>query len=141
MALNVCDTNHELMVEQCIDILHQSELTCILMSISESGYPYATFIKPLCGLGIDTIYFTIDNDAVFVRNFNCNTKGSITYYSKENSVHLIGDVLVISAENLCQNITDTHLFSTIVPSGSVLLKFATHKACIHTGEEEYIMQM
>jgi len=138
--LNLMDTNTEMMVEQCIDLLHENDLACILTSVSTTGYPHATVIKPICGLNLETIYFILGNDAKLVKDYSCNTKGSITYYRGENSVHLTGDVSVISAEKLCEDVTDKHLFSTCVADGSVLLKFATDESYIHIGKENYILK-
>lgn len=139
--MNLMDTNTEMMVEQCIDLLHENDLSCILTSVSNTGYPHATVIKPICGLGIETIYFTIDNEAELVRNYNRNSKGGITYSGGESSVHLTGDVSVISAEKLCEDVTDMHLFSTCVPDGSVLLKFSTYKSYIRIGKADYVLQI
>ena len=135
------ETKAEMLVEQCIDILQEKDMSCILTSVSNTGYPYAAVIKPVCGLGIDTVYFILENDATLVKNFERNTKGSITYYSGDNSVHLMGDVSVISAERLCQDVTDTHLFSTSLADGCVLLKFSTHESYIHIGEGNYDLQI
>lgn len=139
--MNLANTNQDVLVEQCIDILHENELSCILTSISNTEYPYAVVIKPVCGLGIDTIYFIISEYEPCVQYFGQNTKGSITYYSGENSVHLTGDVFMISSEAQCQDATDIHLVSNSVPDGSVLVKFATNKSYIHIGKEDYVLQM
>ena len=138
--MNLMDMTTELMVEKGIDLLHENNLSCILTSVSDAGYPLATVIKPICGLSLETIYFILDKKAELVKNYNLNSKGGISYYSGKNSVQLTGDVSVISAEKLCEDVTDTHLFSTCVPNGCVLLKFATDESHIHIGEENYVLK-
>ena len=46
---------------------------------------------------------------------------------------------VISDEKLCEDVTDMHLFSTCVPDGSVLLKFATDESYIHISKKDYVL--
>lgn len=139
--MNLTNTNQDVLIEQCIDLLHENDLSCILTSISSTGYPKASVIKPICGLGIDTIYFRIGTDSALVEDFECNRKGSITYYRGENSAHIAGDIFVISSEELCQDVTDKHLLSASVPDGCVLLRFNAKEAHIQIGETNHIMQL
>lgn len=133
--------NKEMLIEHCIDILHEKDQVCILVSVSNTGYPLASIIRPAGGVGIENIYFILHDNSAIVTSFENNPKGSVTFYSGDNSVHLIGKVSVISSETLCKDETDTHFFSTSVDVDSVLLKFVAHESHIYMGEEYHFLQI
>ena len=133
-------TNKEKLIEQCTDILHEENQLCILTSISNTGYPFSAVIKPAGGIAIETIYFILQNNTTIVTNFEKNSKGSIIFYKGDDSVHLIGEVAVISSKTPCEDEIDEHFLGDVAEE-DVLLKFIAHEAHINIDEQYYTLQM
>ena len=134
------DTNKEMLIEQCIDILHEKDQLCVLASVLDTGYPLASVNRPAGGIGIKQIYFILSNTSAIVTSFENNEKGSVTFYSGDNSVHLIGNVSIVSTEKHCKDETDTH-FLEDVDADNVLLKFVAHESHINIGEQYHVLEM
>jgi len=134
------DTNKEMLIEQCIDILHEKDQLCVLASVLDTGYPLASVNRPAGGIGIKQIYFILSNTSAIVTCFENNEKGSVTFYSGDDSVHLIGNVSVISAEIHCKDETDTHFWED-VDADKVLLKFVAYESHINIGEQHHVLEI
>ena len=132
--------DEEMLIERCIDILHEKDQRCVLTSVLDTGYPLASVNRTTGGSGIKRIYFVLHNTSAIVTSFENNPKGSVTFYSGDNSVHLIGEVSVISSETLCKDKTDMHFWENI-GANNVLLKFIAHESHIYMGEEYHFLQI
>lgn len=135
------ETDKEMLIEHCIDILHGKDQLCVLVSVSNSGYPFTSVIRPAGGIGMKAIYFILRNNAAIVTNFENNPCSNVTFYSGDNSVSLIGEAFVISSEMLCKDGVDTHFYSTSVSAEYVLLKFVANEAHIHIDREYQTIQI
>ena len=134
------ETNKEMLIEHCTDILHGKDQLCVLVSVSNTGYPITSVVRPAGGIGIETIYFILYNNSAIVTSFENNPRGNVTFYSGDNSVHLIGNVSVVSTEKHCKDETDTH-FLEDVDADNVLLKFVANEAHIHIDGEYQTIQI
>ena len=135
------ETNKEMLIEHCTDILHGKDQLCVLVSVSNTGYPITSVVRPAGGIGIETIYFILYNNSAIVTSFENNPRGNVTFYGGDNSVSLIGEVFVISSETLCKDGVDTHFYSTDVRAEYVLLKFVVNEAYIHIDGEYQTIQI
>ena len=135
------ETNKEMLIEHCMDILHGKDQLCVLASVSNTGYPLTSVVRPAGGIGIETIYFILRNDSAIVTSFENNPRGNVTFYSGDNSVSLIGEVFFISSEMFCKDGVDTHFYSTSVRAEYVLLKFVANEAHIHIDGEYQTLQI
>lgn len=134
------DTNKEILIEQCIDILHEKDQLCVLASVLDTGYPLASVNRPAGGIGLKQIYFIFSNTSAIVTSFEKNEKGSVTFYSGDNSVHLTGNVSIVSTEKHCKDETDAHFFED-VDANHMLLKFVTHKSHINISGQYHVLEM
>lgn len=134
------DTNKEMLIEQCIDILHEKDQLCVLASVLDTGYPLASVNRPAGGIGIKRIYFILNKTSAIATGFENNKKGSVTFYSGDNSVHLIGNVSIVSTEKHGKDETDAH-FLEDVDSDNVLLKFVAHESHINIGEQYRVLEI
>ena len=132
------DSNKEMLIEQCIDILHEKDQLCVLASVLDTGYPLTSVNRPAGGIGIKQIYFILSNTSAIVTSFENNEKGSVTFYSGDNSVHLIGNVSIVYTEKHCKDETDAH-FLEDVEADNVLLKFVAHESHINIGEQYHVL--
>lgn len=134
------DINKKMLIEQCIDILHEKDQLCVLTSVLDTGYPLASVNSPAGGIGIKQIYFILSKTSAIVTNFENNEKGSVTFYSGDNSVHLIGNVSIVSPENHCKGETDAHFLEDI-DADNVLLKLVAHESHINIGEQYHVFEI
>lgn len=82
----------------------------------------------------------MQNTSAIVTCFENNKKGSVTFYSGDHSVHLIGNVSIVSTEKHCKDEIDAHFLEDI-GADNVLLKFVTHESHINIGEQYYVLEI
>ena len=66
------ETNKEMLIEHCMDILHGKDQLCVLVSVSNTGYPLTSVVRPAGGIGMETIYFILRNNSAIVTSFENN---------------------------------------------------------------------
>ena len=127
-------------IEKNADLLLKETHVMTLTSINEKGYPRTCCLSKAGDNGFREIYFITSKRSHLngkVTNFESNPKASVCYFSKGDSVTLIGEIDFVEDRELQEkmwNESDRRFFSKgIADTKFRLLKFTTLEATFWIG--------
>ena len=128
-----------------MDLIKEAEIflekcnALTVSSITEKGYPRICVLIKLKAQGIKTIYFSTGTSSNKIAHYKSNSKAGVTFFNDNDSVTLIGNMMVIEDKKTKDELWQAWLLKHFPNGGKddpeyAIIKFEANEATIYIKE-------